>query len=151
MLRSAGGLGASLTAIVLSQRTPNRRVGRTLLVTVAGFGLAMLAFAYSRSLWLSIAALAAAGAFDMVSVVIRNGLVTLNTPDAMRGRVNAVESVFIGASSDVGAFESGTLAQFLGPVAAVAIGGVATLAVVGIWAGAFPALRHSDRLAPPPL
>jgi MFS family permease len=146
MLRSAGGAGASLTALVLSQRTPSRRVGRTLLVTVAGFGLAMLVFAYSRNLWLSIAALASAGAFDMVSVVIRRGLVTLNTPDAMRGRVNAVEGVFIGASSDVGAFESGTLAQFLGPVAAVAIGGLATLAVVGTWALAFPALRRSDRL-----
>jgi MFS family permease len=146
MLRSAGGAGASLTALALSQRTPSRRVGRTLLVTVAGFGLAMLVFAYSRNLWLSIAALAAAGAFDMVSVVIRRGLVTLNTPDAMRGRVNAVEGVFIGASSDVGAFESGTLAQFLGPVAAVAIGGIATLVVVGTWALAFPALRHSDRL-----
>jgi MFS family permease len=146
MLRSAGGAGASLTALVLSQRTPSRRVGRTLLITVTGFGLAMLVFAYSRNLWLSIAALAAAGAFDMVSVVIRRGLVTLNTPDAMRGRVNAVEGVFIGASSDVGAFESGTLAQFLGPVAAVAIGGLATLAVVGTWALAFPALRQSDRL-----
>jgi hypothetical protein len=146
LLRSAGGLGASLTAIVLSQRPPNRRVGRTLLVTVAGFGLAMLVFAYSRNLWLSIAALAAAGAFDMVSVVIRRGLVNLNTPDATRGRVNAVEGVFIGASNDVGAFESGTLAQFLGPVASVAIGGVVTLAIVCIWAAAFPALRHSDRL-----
>jgi MFS family permease len=146
LLRSAGGLGASLTAIVLSQRPPARRVGRTLLVTVAGFGLAMLAFAYSRNLWLSIAALAAAGAFDMVSVVIRRGLVNLNTPDATRGRVNAVEGVFIGASNDVGAFESGTLAQFLGPVASVAIGGIATLAVVGIWAAAFPALRRVDRL-----
>jgi hypothetical protein len=147
MLRSASGIGASLTAIWLSQRTPNRRVGRTLLVTVAGYGLAMLVFAYSRNLWFSIAALAAAGAFDMVSVVIRRGLVMLNTPDAMRGRVSAVTSVFVGASSDLGSFESGTLAQFLGPIAAVAIGGVATLAVVGIWAGIFPALRLSDRLS----
>jgi MFS family permease len=147
MLRSASGIGASLTAIVLSQRTPNRRVGRTLLVTVAGYGLAMLAFAYSRNLWLSIAMLAAAGAFDMVSVVIRRGLVMLNTPDAMRGRVSAVTSVFVGASSDLGSFESGTLAQFVGPVAAVALGGAATLAVVGLWAGIFPALRASDRLS----
>ena len=93
-----------------------------------------------------LAALAAAGAFDMVSVVIRRGLVNLNTPDATRGRVNAVEGVFIGASNDVGAFESGTLAQFLGPVASVAIGGVVTLAIVCICAAALPALRHSDRL-----
>jgi MFS family permease len=146
MLRSAGGLGASVMAVLLSQRTPNRRVGRTLLVAVGFFGLAMIVFAFSRNLWLSIAALAAAGAFDMVSVVIRRGLVQLNTPDPMRGRVNSVESVFIGASSQLGAFESGTVAQLVGPIASVALGGVATLAVVGIWALAFPALRISDRL-----
>jgi MFS family permease len=146
MLRSAGGLGASVMAIALSQRTPNSRVGRTLLLNVAAFGIAMVVFAFSRNLWLSIAALAAAGAFDMVSVVIRRGLVQLNTPDAMRGRVNSVESVFIGASGQLGSFESGTVAQFLGPIASVALGGIATLAVVGIWAGVFPALRRSNEL-----
>jgi MFS family permease len=146
MLRSAGGIGASVVAIALSQRTPNRRVGRTLLVFVAAFGVAMLVFAFSRNLWLSIAALAVAGAFDMVSVVIRRGLVQLNTPDAMRGRVNSVEGVFIGASGQLGAFESGTVAQLVGPIASVALGGAATLAVVAIWALAFPALRQSDRL-----
>jgi hypothetical protein len=147
LLRSAGGLGACAMAVVLSQWPPRRRVGRTLLVAVAGFGLATLVFAYSRTLWLSIVALALAGALDMISVVIRTALVQLNTPDAMRGRVNAVESVFVGASGQVGAFESGTLAQFVGPVASVAIGGGAVLAVIGIWAVAFPALRRSDRLA----
>jgi MFS family permease len=146
MLRSASGLGASVMAIVLSQRTPNRRVGRMMLTAVAGYGLAMVAFAYSRVLWLSIAALAAAGAFDMVSVVIRRGLVQLNTPDAMRGRVVSIESVFVGASSQLGAFESGTAAQLLGPVLGVALGGIATLGVVLTWALAFPALRASDRL-----
>jgi hypothetical protein len=146
LLRSAGGIGASAMAVVLSHRPPHRRVGRTLLVTVAGFGVATLVFAFSRNIWLSIGALAMAGAFDMVSVVIRNGLVQLNTPDAMRGRVNAVESVFIGASNELGSFESGTLAQFLGPVAAVAVGGVATLLVVAGAAVGFPALRSSDRL-----
>jgi MFS family permease len=146
MLRSAGGIGASIMAVVLSRRPPQRKVGRTLLYTVAGFGVATLVFAFSHDLMLSIAALAAAGAFDMVSVVIRQGLVQLNTPDAMRGRVNAVESVFIGASNELGAFESGTLAQFLGPVAAVAIGGVATLLVVTGAAFGFPALRTSDRI-----
>jgi MFS family permease len=145
-LRSASGLGASVMAIALSQRTPNRNVGRTLLLCVAAFGVAMVVFAFSRNLWLSIAALAVAGAFDMVSVVIRRGLVQLNTPDAMRGRVNAIESVFIGGSSQIGAFESGTVAQFLGPVASVALGGLATLAVVATWALAFPPLRHSNRL-----
>ena len=145
-LRSAGGLGACAMAVALSQWPPRRRVGRTLLVAVAGFGLATLVFAYSRNLWLSIAALALAGALDMISVVIRTGLVQLNTPDAMRGRVNAVEGVFVGASGQVGAFESGTLAQFVGPVASVAIGGFAVLAVIAVWAVAFPALRRSDRL-----
>jgi len=146
MLRSAGGVGAATMAVVLSHRPPRRRVGRTLLYTVAGFGAATLVFAFSRNVWLSIAALAAAGAFDMVSVVIRQALVQLNTPDAMRGRVNAVESVFIGASNELGSFESGTLAQFLGPVAAVAIGGAATLLIVAGTAAFFPALRNSDRL-----
>jgi MFS family permease len=147
LLRSAGGAGASVMAILLSHRPPRRHVGPTLLCAVAGFGVATLVFAYSRNLWLSIAALAAAGALDMISVVIRQGLVQLNTPDAMRGRVNAVESVFIGASNELGAFESGTLAQFAGAVPAVAIGGAATLAVVGICAFAFPALRRADIIA----
>jgi len=146
MLRSASGLGASVMAIVLSHRTPNRRVGRAMLGAVAGYGLAMIVFAYSRTLWLSIAALASAGALDMVSVVIRRGLVQLNTPDAMRGRVAAIESVFVGASSNLGAFESGTAAQLLGPVLGVALGGVATLGVVATWALTFPALRASNRL-----
>jgi MFS family permease len=145
-LRSASGLGASVMAIVLSQRTPNRNVGRTLLLTVAAFGVAMVVFALSRNLWLSIAALAAAGAFDMVSVVIRTGLVQLNTPDAMRGRINSIEGVFIGGSNQIGAFESGTVAQLLGPVASVALGGIATLVVVVTWALAFPALRRSNEL-----
>ena len=145
LLRSASGIGASVTAIVLSQRTPERRVGRTMFVAVAGFGLATIVFAFSRTLWLSIVALAACGAFDMVSVVIRRGLVQLNTPDTMRGRVNAVESVFVGASGQLGSFESGTLAQFVGPVACVAIGGLATVGVVLLWALWFPALRESDR------
>jgi len=145
-LRSASGLGASVMAIVLSQRTPNRNVGRNLLLTVAAFGVAMVVFALSRNLWLSIAALAAAGAFDMVSVVIRTGLVQLNTPDAMRGRINSIEGVFIGGSNQIGAFESGTVAQLLGPVASVALGGIATLVVVVTWALAFPALRRSNEL-----
>jgi MFS family permease len=146
MLRSASGLGASVMAIVLSRWTPNRRVGRTMLTAVALYGAAIIAFAYSRNLWLSIAALAAAGACDMVSVVIRRGLVQLNTPDAMRGRVTSIESVFVNASSQLGSFESGTAAQIFGPVLGVALGGVATLGVVLTWTLAFPALRKSDRL-----
>lgn len=145
LLRSASGIGASIMAIVLSRRPPNRRVGTTMLSAVAGYGVAIIAFAYSRNLLLSIAALAAAGAFDMISVVIRRGLVTLNTPDAMRGRVSSIESVFILASGQLGAFESGTAAQIFGPVLGVALGGLATLAVVVTWALRFPALRTSDR------
>ncbi len=150
LLRCAGGIGASLTAVYLSQRPPQRRVGRTLLLTVAGYGVAMLLFAYSRNLWLSIVTLAAAGGFDMVSVVIRRGLVTLKTPDAMRGRVNAVENVFIGASGQLGAFESGTVAQLIGTIGSVVFGGIATLAIVGLWARIFPALRQSDRMVDEP-
>jgi MFS family permease len=146
MLRSASGIGAALMAILLSKWTPNRRVGKTMLLAVAGYGLAIIAFAYSRNLWLSIAALAAAGALDMISVVIRRGLVALNTPDAMRGRVASIESVFIMASSQLGSFESGTAAQLFGPILGVALGGLATLGVVVTWALAFPALRNSDRL-----
>jgi MFS family permease len=144
LLRGASGVGASLMALFLSRHPPKRHVGRTLLVAVAGYGIATIVFAYSRSLWLSIAALAAAGALDMISVVIRRGLVQLNTPDAMRGRVNAVEMVFIGASYQVGSFESGTAAQLLGVVPSVAIGGLLTLVVVAIWAKIFPQLRRSD-------
>lgn len=114
---------------------------------MAGYGVAMLIFAYSRNLWLSIAVLALAGGFDMVSVVIRRGLINLQTPDAMRGRVNAVENVFIGASGQLGAFESGTVAQLIGTIGSVAFGGLATLAIVGLWARCFPALRDTDRIA----
>jgi MFS family permease len=146
MLRSASGVGASLMAIMLSRWTPNRNVGKTMLLAVAGYGAAIIAFAYSRNLWLSIAALAAAGALDMISVVIRRGLVALNTPDAMRGRVASIESVFIMASGQLGSFESGTAAQIFGPVLGVALGGLATLGVVVTWGLAFPPLRTADRL-----
>jgi MFS family permease len=146
ILRSSSGIGAFLMAALLSGRTPNRHVGRTMLIAVSWYGVAMIVFAYSRSLWLSIAALAAAGACDMVSVVIRRGLVALNTPDAMRGRVASIESVFIMGSGQLGSFESGTAAQIFGPVLGVALGGLATLGVVVTWALAFPPLRRADRL-----
>jgi len=146
MLRSASGIGAGLMAIFLSKWTPARHVGRTMLLSVFGYGIAIIAFAFSRTLWLSIAALAAAGALDMISVVIRRGLVALNTPDAMRGRVASIESVFILGSAQLGSFESGAAAQIFGLIPGVALGGLATLGVVAIWAFGFPALRTSDRL-----
>ena len=146
-LRSAPALGAALVAGAIARRPLQRHVGRVLLVTVTGFGLATIAFGLSRNFALSLAMLALTGATDMVSVVIRNGLVQLSTPDAMRGRVNAVENVFIGASNELGEFESGMLAALIGVVPAVVAGGVGTIAVIAIWALLSPALRRADRFA----
>ncbi len=146
-LRSAPAVGAALVAAVLARRPLRRRVGPTLLVTVAGFGLATIAFGVSKIFALSLVLLALVGGTDMVSVVIRNGLVQLGTPDAMRGRVNAVENVFIGASNELGEFESGTLANFIGVVPAVVAGGIGTLAIIALWGFAFPALRRADRFS----
>jgi MFS family permease len=111
-------------------------------VAVAGFGLATLVFAYSDILWLSVVMLVLIGAFDMVSVNVRNILVQLWTPDELRGRVNAVNQVFIGASNELGAFRAGTMAVWIGPVAAVAVGGVAIFAIAGAWSRLFPQLRQ---------
>jgi len=116
-----------------------------LLIAVAGFGLATIAFGLSRDFRFSLVLLAIVGGTDMISVVIRSGLVQLATPDAMRGRVNAVENVFIGASNELGEFESGTLAAFVGVVPAVVLGGVGTLAIIALWGTFFPALRSADR------
>ena len=111
---------------------------------------ANFAVAFSRSFVLSLLALTATGGFDVVSVVIRNGLVQLSTPDEMRGRVNAVENVFIGASNELGEFESGMLAGFIGVVPAVVAGGIGTIVVIALWAALFPALRRADRFAQTP-
>ena len=110
---------------------------------------ATIAFGLSRSFVLSLLMLAIAGGTDMVSVVIRSSLVQLATPDAMRGRVNAVENVFIGASNELGAFESGTAAALIGVVPSVVVGGVGTLAIIALWAVFFPALRRADRIGGP--
>ena len=117
-----------------------------MLASVAVFGVATVVFGASRSFWLSIAALAIAGAADMVSVVIRATLVQIATPPEMRGRVSAVSQVFIGASNELGEFESGVTAAWLGAVRATIVGGVATCGVVGIWSYLFPALRAVDRI-----
>jgi MFS family permease len=148
MLRSAPALGAIATALCLARSPLKARVGRKMLVAVACFGAAMLVFAVSTSVWLSVLALAATGASDMVSVVIRQSLVQLETPDEMRGRVSAVNTVFIGASNQIGEFESGVTAAWLGPVGSVVLGGLGTLVVVALWASHFPALRDRDRLVP---
>jgi hypothetical protein len=117
-----------------------------MLVCVAGFGLATVAFALSTNFWLSFSALIAAGGFDMVSMVIRQTLVQISTPNAMRGRVSAVNWVFIGASNELGEFESGIAAALFGTVPAALLGGLGTLAVVALWYRLFPELRRADRL-----
>jgi MFS family permease len=146
LLRSAPALGALSMALYFARRPPDRRVGRTMFAAVAIFGVATMVFAVSTSFALSLLALVVLGASDMISVVIRISLVQLDTPDAMRGRVSAVNSVFIGTSNQLGEFESGVTAALLGTVAAVLLGGVGTLFVVLLWMRLFPTLLHRDRL-----
>ncbi len=148
LLRSAPALGAVIVGLWLARLPVARRAGQWLLGAVAVFGLAMIAFALATSFWVAFAALAISGAADMISVVIRQSLVQLETPDAMRGRVGAVNSVFIGASNQLGEFESGATAALLGPVGSVLLGGIGTLVVVGLWWKLFPALAQRDRLVP---
>jgi MFS family permease len=145
ILRSAPALGAAVMAGTIARFPLEKKIGPTLFVAVAGFGIATIVFGLSKNLTLSLVALVATGAFDMISVVIRNGLVQLETPNAMRGRVSAVENVFIGASNELGAFESGTLAAFVGTEASVVIGGIGTLVVIGLWSVLFPQLRRFNR------
>jgi MFS family permease len=142
ILRSAPGLGAILTALSLAHRPLGKRQGAIMLWCVFGFGLATVVFGFSRNLALSLAALALTGAFDMVSVVVRSTMVQLRTPDHMRGRVSAVNMVFIGASNEVGQFESGITAQWFGSVPAVVLGGIGTIVVVAVWTWLFPQLRE---------
>lgn len=145
MLRAAGGVGAALTAVVLTVRPLTSRVGRRLLQAVAAFGLATIALGFTRTFWLALVLLAAIAAFDMVSVYVRATIVPLATPDVMRGRVLAVEAVFIGASNELGAFESGITAELFGLVPAIVLGGAATIGVVVVWWTLFPSLRDVDR------
>ncbi len=146
LLRSAPAAGALATALFLAWRPLERRAGLRMFQAVAIFGVATIGFGLSRSFPLSLAFLFVLGAADMVSVVIRQTLVQIETPDEMRGRVSAVNSVFIGASNELGEFESGVLAAMIGTVACVVVGGIGTLAVAALWARWFPVLRHRDRL-----
>ena len=148
LLRSAPAVGALLTSIVLTRQPIERHVGRTLLIAVALFGLCMVVFGLSQSFVISLIALAVSGGADMVNVVIRQTLVQLETPDAMRGRVSAVNSIFIGASNQLGEFESGATAALLGPVGSVVLGGVGTIAVAAAWFKLFPSLAQRDRIVP---
>jgi MFS family permease len=145
-LRTAPALGALVFSFVLAHRPPLEHAGKTLLWVVAGFGLATIVFGVSRSYPLSLAVLFLTGAFDIVSVVIRHTLVQLLTPDEMRGRVSAINSVFIGASNELGAFESGLVAQLFTPTLSVVSGGVGTILVVAAIAWLWPELRRYGRL-----
>ncbi len=146
LLRSAPGMGAAAMAILVAHRPLRRRIGLAMLWCVAGFGVCTIIFGLSRNLALSLVALLLLGASDMISVIIRSILVQLATPDEMRGRVNAVDMIFIGVSNELGEFESGLTAHWFGTVPAVVLGGVGTLVVIAIWAWAFPELRNADRI-----
>jgi MFS family permease len=145
-LRTAPAIGSFVAALWLARRPIRRRAGPTLFLVVAGFGACMVVFGLSRAMWLSMLALALGGALDMVSVVLRSTILPLVTPDEVRGRVTAVEMVFISASNELGAFESGVAAALIGAVPAVVVGGVATIVVAGVWWKLFPSLARVDRL-----
>lgn len=146
LLRSAPAVGAAAMAILVAHRPIRRKAGMTMLLCVGGFGVFTIVFGISRSLIISMIALFLVGASDMVSVIIRATLVQIATPDEMRGRVNAVDMLFIGVSNELGEFESGLTAHWFGTVPAVILGGIGTLVVIGTWAWLFPELRNADQL-----
>jgi hypothetical protein len=148
MLRAAPSVGALTMSLVLLRWPLQRQVGHRLLSAVAVFGLATVVFGLSTHFGLSLLALAVTGAADCISVVTRSTLVQLETPDEMRGRVSAVNSIFIGASNQLGEFESGATAALLGPVGSVVLGGVGTMLVAASWLRLFPALARRDRMTP---
>ena len=149
LLRSAPGVGAIVMAVLLATYPLKHRAGVYMFVGVALFGLGTIAFGLSTNVELSIAALALMGAADMVSVYVRESLIALWTPDELRGRVNAVNMVFVGASNELGEFRAGTMASVFGAVPAVVIGGIGTLVVAALWASGFPQLRKIDTLDAP--
>jgi hypothetical protein len=146
LLRSAPAVGAAVVALYLASRPIHTRAGFSLFTGVAVYGVATIVFGLSKSFGLSLLALAILGGADMVSVYVRQTLVQIVAPDAMRGRVASVSFLFIGASNELGEFESGVTARLFGPVVAAVFGGVASLAVTGLWARFFPSLRRVDRL-----
>lgn len=147
LLRAAPAVGAVLVSLVLIRIKLDRNIGHVLYTSISVFGVATVVFGLSHSFALSFAALVALGASDMVSMVIRQSLVQLQTPEGMRGRVGSVHSIFTGSANQLGQFESGLVAAWLGAVASVVIGGAGTLLVVGLWIYWFPALWKVDRLA----
>ena len=148
LLRSAPAIGALLTALVLSRHPVERRIGPKMFAVVAIYGVATMVFGLSTWFPLSLAALAILGASDAVSIVIRFSLVQIETPDAMRGRVSAINYLFVGSSNTLGEFESGAVAAWLGAVPAVLIGGIGSLVIAAAWMIIFPSLRRLDRFEP---
>ena len=144
ILRATPALGAILTGLWITRHPINLHAGRWLLSSVAGFGVCIIGFALSTSFWLSAIILMAAGAFDGVSVILRSTIMQLATPDEMRGRVSAINGIFIGSSNEIGAFESGVMARLMGLIPSVAFGGLMTLSVVGITANRAPKLRELE-------
>ena len=148
VLRAAPAVGALAVSLALIRWPLRRKVGYKLLGSVGIFGIGMVVFGLSTSFWLSVVSLAITGAADSISVVTRLTLMQLETPDEMRGRVSAVNSIFIGASNQLGEFESGATAALMGPVASVVVGGIGTIAVALAWIRLFPSLAKRDELAP---
>jgi MFS family permease len=148
-LRASASLGAAVTAIALTVRPIDRNVGPIMFVCVGIFGVSTIVFGLSTNLMLSLCALAVLGAADMISVFIRSSLIQLHTPDAMRGRVSSVSMTFVAASNELGEFESGLSAAWIGPVEAVVAGGIGAVIVTGLWAWRFPELRRADRFNDP--
>ena len=145
-LQAAPAIGALMMGMIIAHRPPMKHAGRALLWAVAGFGVATVVFGLSKWFWLSIFMLFLTGAFDNISVVVRHSLVQVLTPDEMRGRVSAVNGVFIGASNELGGFESGAVAQAIGAVPTVVIGGIGTVLVVIASAFIWPEIRTFGRL-----
>ncbi|HEY1929415.1 MAG TPA: MFS transporter [Caulobacteraceae bacterium] len=146
ILRAAPAVGATFVGLYLAANPIRRRAGAIMLTGVAVYGAATVVFGASRLLWLSAGAMVVLGGADMLSVFVRQTLVQVMTPDAMRGRVAAFSSLFVSASNELGEFESGLVARFLGPVLATVVGGIGAVAVTGVWAVLFPGLRRADRL-----
>jgi predicted MFS family arabinose efflux permease len=146
MLRAAPAVGAVLMSILLALRPPPRRAGPTFLKAVAIFGVCMIAFALSRSFWLSLFVLAVSGAADMLSIFVRSTMMQVLVPTHMLGRISSVNQIFIGSSNEIGAFESGVAARLLGTVPSVVIGGAITVAVVGLISWRVPELRRLEKI-----
>jgi MFS family permease len=150
-LRTAPAVGAAAVALVLTRRQLHRHTGMWMFACVAVFGVATIVFGLSRLFYLSLVALAITGAGDMVSVYVRSAMVQLATPDHMRGRVGSLNSLFVGASNELGEFRAGMTAGALGTVPAVVLGGFGTLTVVALWMWLFPPLRRVDRFSDVPV